>query len=42
MLTMVGLPRSMPCFYGSLKGAITFAFFGITVSEMTATNEGIG
>ena len=42
MLTKVGLPRSMPCFYGSLKCAITFAFFGTTVSEKTAANEGIG
>jgi len=38
----VGLPRSMPYFYGSLKVAITLAFVGTTVSEMTAANEGIG
>ena len=38
----VSLPRSMPYFYGSLKVAITLAFVGITVSEMTAANEGIG
>ena len=42
VLTKVGLPRSMPYFYGSLKVAITLAFFGTTVSEMTAANEGIG
>jgi NitT/TauT family transport system permease protein len=32
----------MPYFYGSLKVAITLAFVGTTVSEMTAANEGIG
>jgi ABC-type nitrate/sulfonate/bicarbonate transport system permease component len=37
----VGLPRSMPYFFGSLKVAITLAFVGTTVSEMTATNKGI-
>ena len=42
VLTKVGLPRSMPYFWGSLKVAITLAFVGTTVSEMTASNEGIG
>ena len=42
VLTKVGLPRSMPYFYGSLKVAITLAFVGTSVSEMTAANEGIG
>ena len=42
VLTKVGLPRSMPYFWGSLKVAITLAFVGTTVSEMTAANEGIG
>ena len=42
VLTKVGLPRSMPYFYGSLKVAITLAFVGTTLSEMTAANEGIG
>lgn len=42
VLVKVGLPRSMPYFYGSLKVAITLAFVGTTVSEMTASNEGIG
>ena len=42
VLMKVGLPRSMPYFYGSLKVAITLAFVGTTVSEMTAANEGIG
>ncbi len=38
----VGLPCSMPYLYGPLKVAITLAFVGTTVSEMTAANEGIG
>ncbi|MDD2545874.1 MAG: ABC transporter permease [Burkholderiaceae bacterium] len=42
VLVKVGLPRSLPHFYGSLKVAITLAFVGTTVSEMTAANEGIG
>jgi NitT/TauT family transport system permease protein len=42
VLLKVGLPRSMPYFYASLKVAITLAFVGTTVSEMTAANEGIG
>jgi NitT/TauT family transport system permease protein len=42
VLTKVGLPRSMPYFYGSLKVAITLAFVGTTVSEMTAADQGIG
>jgi len=42
VLWKVGLPRSMPYFFGALKVAITLAFVGTTVSEMTAANEGIG
>ena len=42
VLTKVGLPRSLPYFFGSLKVAITLAFVGTTVSEMQASNEGIG
>ena len=42
VLMKIGLPRSLPYFYGSLKVAITLAFVGTTVSEMTAANEGIG
>ncbi|MFT4195864.1 ABC transporter permease [Ottowia sp.] len=42
VLVKVGLPRSLPYFYASLKVAITLAFVGTTVSEMTAANEGIG
>ena len=39
VLIKVGLPRSMPYFFGALKVAITLAFVGTTVSEMTASNE---
>jgi len=42
VLRKVGLPRSMPYFFASLKVAITLAFVGATVSEMTASNEGTG
>ena len=42
VLMKVGLPRSMPYFFASLKVAITLAFVGTTVSEMSAANEGIG
>jgi NitT/TauT family transport system permease protein len=42
VLLKVGLPRSMPFFFASLKVAITLAFVGSTVSEMNASNEGIG
>jgi NitT/TauT family transport system permease protein len=42
VLIKVGLPRSLPYFFGSLKVAITLAFVGTTVSEMTAANDGIG
>lgn len=42
VLLKVGLPRSMPYFFASLKVAITLAFVGTTVSEMNAANEGIG
>jgi NitT/TauT family transport system permease protein len=38
----VGIPRSMPYFFGSLKVAITLAFVGAVVSETVGANEGIG
>src|SRR4029077_2631737 len=38
----VGLPRSMPHFFGSLKVAITLAFVGAVVSETVGANKGIG
>ncbi len=38
----VGIPRSLPYFFGSLKVAITLAFVGTVVSESVASNNGIG
>jgi NitT/TauT family transport system permease protein len=42
VLFKVGLPRSMPYFFASLKVAITLAFVGAVVSETVASNKGIG
>jgi NitT/TauT family transport system permease protein len=42
VLRKIGFPRALPYFYASLKVAITLAFVGTTISEMTASNEGIG
>jgi NitT/TauT family transport system permease protein len=42
VLVKVGLPRSLPYFYGSLKIAITLAFVGTVLAEMTAGDAGIG
>jgi len=42
VLVKVGLPRSMPYFFGSLKIAITLAFVGTVLAEMTAGDSGIG
>ena len=42
VLLKVGLPRSLPYFFASLKVAITLAFIGSVVSETIASNEGIG
>jgi NitT/TauT family transport system permease protein len=42
VLIKVGLPRSMPYFFGSLKIAITLAFVGTVLAEMTAGDSGIG
>ena len=42
VLIKVGLPRSMPFFYGSLKISITLAFVGTVLAEMTAGDSGIG
>ena len=38
----VGIPRSLPYFFGSLKIAITLAFVGSVISETVAANKGIG
>jgi NitT/TauT family transport system permease protein len=42
ILRKVGLPRSMPFFFASLKVAITLAFVGTVISEISASNAGIG
>jgi NitT/TauT family transport system permease protein len=42
ILWKIGLPRSMPYFFASLKVAITLAFVGSIVSETVAANAGIG
>ncbi len=42
ILLKVGLPRSLPFFFASLKVSITLAFVGTVVSETVASNEGIG
>jgi NitT/TauT family transport system permease protein len=41
-LYRVGLPRSLPYFFASLKIAITLAFVGAVISETVASNQGIG
>ncbi len=42
ILLKVGLPRSMPYFFASLKIAITLAFVGSVIAETVASNRGIG
>jgi NitT/TauT family transport system permease protein len=42
IMRKVGIPRSLPYFFGSLKVAITLAFVGTVVSESVASNDGIG
>jgi NitT/TauT family transport system permease protein len=42
VLRVLGLPRSMPYFFASLKVAITLAFVGTVLAEMTAGDSGIG
>lgn len=42
VITKVGLPRSMPYFFASLKVSITVAFVGSIVAETVASNSGIG
>jgi NitT/TauT family transport system permease protein len=42
MLINVGLPRTMPYFFASLKVAVTLAFVGAVISETVASNRGIG
>lgn len=42
ILTKVGLPRSMPYFFASLKVALTLAFTGSVIAETVGSNQGIG
>lgn len=42
IMRKVGIPRSLPYFFGSLKIAITLAFVGTVISESVASNYGIG
>jgi NitT/TauT family transport system permease protein len=38
----IGIPRSMPYFFASLKVAVGLAFVGTVISETVAANRGIG
>jgi NitT/TauT family transport system permease protein len=38
----VGIPRSLPYFFGALKVAITLAYVGSVIGEQNASNYGIG
>ncbi len=42
ILINVGLPRTMPYFFASLKVAVTLAFVGTVIAETVASNRGIG
>jgi len=42
IMVKVGLPRSLPYFFASLKVAITLAFVGSVIAETVASNLGIG
>ncbi|KAF0233532.1 MAG: NitT/TauT family transport system permease [Desulfovibrionaceae bacterium] len=42
VLMKVGIPRSLPFFFASLKIAVTLAFVGSVISETVASNSGIG
>jgi NitT/TauT family transport system permease protein len=42
ILWNIGLPRTMPYFFASLKVAATLAFVGAVFSETVASNRGIG
>lgn len=42
IMRKVGIPRSLPYFFGSLKVAVTLAFVGAVVSETVGANKGIG
>ncbi len=38
----VGIPRSLPYFFGALKVAITLAYVGCVIGEQNASNLGVG
>ncbi|MEM7695098.1 MAG: ABC transporter permease [Pseudomonadota bacterium] len=42
IILKVGIPRSLPYFFASLKIAITVAFVGSIIAETVAANKGIG
>jgi NitT/TauT family transport system permease protein len=42
ILFNVGLPRTMPYLFASLKVAVTLAFVGTVIAETVASNKGIG
>lgn len=42
ILIKIGVPRSMPYFFASLKVAVTLAFIGSILAETVAANAGIG
>jgi len=42
ILRKVGLPRALPYFFSGLKVAVTLAFVGAVLSEISASNSGIG
>jgi NitT/TauT family transport system permease protein len=41
-LINIGIPRSMPYFFASLKVAITLSFVGSVIAETVASNKGVG
>jgi NitT/TauT family transport system permease protein len=42
IIRKIGIPRSLPHFFASLKIAITLAFVGTVIAEIVAGNQGIG
>lgn len=42
IMLKVGVPRSLPYFFGSLKVAITLAYVGSVIAEYNASRNGIG
>jgi len=42
VFTKVGIPRSLPYLFASLKVAVTLAFVGAVIAETVAANRGIG